>query len=1039
MQDAPYKIYNASAGSGKTYTLAKEYLKIILSSDFNRNYRSILAITFTNKAVNEMKQRILGSLFAFGKISDSNEIPSMLADISQELGIDIGTLRIRSKKVLKEILHNYAFFDVSTIDKFTHRLIRTFAKDLKLPQNFEVVLDTKLLLDEAIAKLINKAGADTQLTKVLIDFALEKIDDDKSWDIALDLQKIGFLLFNENQAPHLKKLEEKGVDDFLDLKKELVLQIQSHETKIVAWATEILNIIDDNDLEFNNFKSSYFPKFVAKIASGDLNMDFNAGWKQNFETEPLYTKTCPQGIKDILDGLHPRFIGLFNEIKEHYSALSLVKNGYNNIVPLTVLSAIQQEIKTLERERDLLPISSFNSIISKEIKDQPAPFIYERIGEKYRHYFVDEFQDTSEMQWNNLIPLIGNALESQDDQGKIGSLLLVGDAKQAIYRWRGGKAEQFLNLINLKENPFVFPPSTANLPANYRSHEEVIKFNNDFFTVTSPFLENTVYNKLFVEGNSQDYNHKKGGLVQLSFIDVEESQEEDGEYCNLVLKTLEEVLRKNYSLKDVCILTRKKKHGILLADFLMQSNIPIISSETLLLNSNPKVRFLVNLLHYSLQPTEMERCYEILSFLSGELENRHQFINSNINKVSWLLMGTYGFNVDIIGQSSVYDGLEYAIKKFGLADSSDAYITYFLDVVLEVEQKEGANTQVFLAYWDKKKDSLSITAPENVDAVQIMTVHKSKGLEFPIVIFPFANTNIYEEKDAKLWLPVNPISFKGFEEILINKKQEVAGYGPLAETIYNEEQHKLELDAFNLLYVALTRAVKGLYVISKKDLTQKGEHKPNYYSGLFIHYLKEKGFWEEAKTCYQFGNLEMQDEPSGHGDHQEKIAHLYTYKERPEFRILTKAGALWDTQRGTALSKGNLLHYVMGLIETNEDIDTAIEMLIRNGDLSHEDSLEMKQRIKAIAEHPKLYAYFLKGSLIKNEQDILTKNGKVLRPDRLVIKDKKVTIIDYKTGKRNPVYHEQIYTYADALEAMGYEIENKILIYINEDITLDFI
>ncbi|MEQ9581467.1 MAG: UvrD-helicase domain-containing protein, partial [Arenibacter sp.] len=183
MQDAPYKIYNASAGSGKTYTLAKEYLKIILTSDFNRNYRSILAITFTNKAVNEMKQRILGSLFAFGKTSDSNEIPSMLADISQELGIDIGTLRNRSKKVLKEILHNYAFFDVSTIDKFTHRLIRTFAKDLKLPQNFEVVLDTKLLLDEAIAKLINKAGADTQLTKVLIDFALEKIDDDKSWDI----------------------------------------------------------------------------------------------------------------------------------------------------------------------------------------------------------------------------------------------------------------------------------------------------------------------------------------------------------------------------------------------------------------------------------------------------------------------------------------------------------------------------------------------------------------------------------------------------------------------------------------------------------------------------------------------------------------------------------------------------------------------------------------------------------------------------------------------------------------------------------------
>ncbi|MCM4150423.1 ATP-dependent helicase [Arenibacter sp. N53] len=1039
MQDAPYKIYNASAGSGKTYTLAKEYLKIILSSDFNKNYRSILAITFTNKAVNEMKQRILGNLFTFGKQSDNNEIPPMLVDISRELGVDIGTLRNRSKKVLKEILHNYAFFDVSTIDKFTHRLIRTFAKDLKLPQNFEVVLDTKLLLDEAVAKLINKAGANAQLTKVLIDFALEKIDGDKSWDIAFDLQKIGTLLFNENQAPHLKKLEGKSIEDFVDLKKELVLQIQVHETKITDWAAEGLTIIEDNNLEFNNFKAGYFPKFMAKIAAGDLNIDFNSGWKQNFETDPLYSKACRQDIKDILDGLHPRFISLFNEIKENSIVLSLLRNGYNNIVPLTVLSAIQHEIKNLERERDLLPISSFNSIISKEIKDQPAPFIYERIGEKYRHYFVDEFQDTSEMQWNNLIPLIGNALESVDDQGKIGSLLLVGDAKQAIYRWRGGKAEQFLNLINLKENPFVIPPATSNLPSNYRSHEEVIKFNNDFFTLTSPFLENGIYNKLFLEGNSQNYNSKKGGLVQLSFIDVEDSSDEDGEYCNSVLNTLDEVLKKNYSLRDICILTRKKKHGILLADFLMQNKIPIISSETLLLNSNPSVRFLVNLLHYSLQPKEQERSYEILSFLSKDQENRHQFIYSNITGVAQLLNETYGFNVKTLGQSSVYDGLEYAIKRFGLADTSDAYITYFLDVALEVEQKEGANTQVFLAHWEKKKESLSITAPENVDAVQIMTVHKSKGLEFPIVIFPFANTNIYEERDAKLWLPVDPIAFNGFEELLINKKQEVITYGAKAEALFNEEQHKLELDAFNLLYVALTRAIKGLYVISKKDLTPKGEHKTNVYSGLFIHYIKERGLWDETKTCYQFGNLEIQDEPFNQAEHQEKISHLYTFKERPEFRILTKSGALWDTERGIAISKGNLLHFAMGLIETTADIDGVIDELIGNGDLSQEDSLGMGQRIKGIADHPKLFSYFEKGYLIKNEQDILTKNGKVLRPDRIVIKDNRATIIDYKTGKRNPAYHEQIYAYADALEAMGYEIEGKILIYINEDITLDFI
>jgi ATP-dependent exoDNAse (exonuclease V) beta subunit len=1037
--DAPYKIYNASAGSGKTYMLAKAYLKIVLSSDFNRNYRNILAITFTNKAVNEMKQRILGSLFDFGNTDENAGTPSMLMDISNELGIPIPVLRNRSRQALKEILHNYAFFDVSTIDKFTHRIIRTFAKDLKLPQNFEVVLDTDLLLDEAVAKLINRAGRDTQLTKVLVDFAMEKIDEDKSWDIAIDLHKIGKLLFNENQAPHLKKLEGKTIDDFLGLKNNFLHNITILESKIKEDADRIMAIIHENGLEFGDFKSAFFPKFISKIAGGDLHIDFVAGWKQNFSTESLYTKTCPQGVKDTLDALHPIFNTHFQNIREHYISTSLLKNAYNNIVPLTVLNAIQHELRTLELERDLLPISSFNNIISNEIKDQPAPFIYERIGEKYRHYFIDEFQDTSQMQWNNLTPLVGNALESEDSQGKTGSLLLVGDAKQAIYRWRGGKAEQFLNLIGLKDNPFVIPPVTANLPANYRSHEEVIKFNNDFFTVTSTFLEDSTYNRLFLEGNQQKYNPKKGGLVQLQFIDADDTQKEDDLYCAAVLDILQQVLEKNYTLRDICILTRKKKHGILLADFLMQHNIPIISSETLLLNSNPKVRFLIGLLNLSVRPYDLETGFEILAFLFRAEKDLHTYIRDHLKSVPQLLRNRYGFNLETLKRTSVYDGLEYAIKQFRLVEDSDAYVTYLLDVVQEVEQKEGSNSQVFLAYWEKKKDQLGIVAPENVDAVQIMTVHKSKGLEFPIVIFPFANTNIYEEIEPKLWLPVPEESFNGFQEILINKKQEVLTYGEVAETIYNEEQHKLELDAFNILYVALTRAIKGLYIVTKKDLTVKGEHKTNYYSGLFIHYLKEKGLWDETSAQYRFGTLENEAGTKEDKNLREVIPHTYTFKERPEFRILTKSGALWDTNRENAIYKGNVVHHIMGQVQTKEDVADAIDALIGKGELTMEERTDIKNKIHDIVDHPELSPYFSKGKEVRNEQDILTRDGKLLRPDRIVIQGDQATVIDYKTGRKNPAYHQQIQLYADALEGMGYQIENKILVYINEDITLNFI
>jgi len=341
VQDFPFKIYNASAGSGKTYTLTKEYLKIILSS--SKGYKHILAITFTNKAVNEMKHRILDNLYKFS-LPFNEEESSMFNELAIELNLEPIKLQQKAKYTLKDILHNYAFFDISTIDKFTHRLIRTFAKDLKLPQNFEVVLDADLLLDEAVSRLINKAGKDLKLTKILIDFSLEKIDDDKSWDIALDLNKIGKLLFNETNAIHIKKLADKEIDDFLNLQKMLKKRISSIEQKFIEDAKYALQLIDNNGLEYANFSASYFPKFLLKIEQHDFNIDFKAAWKKKFEEAPLYPKKCDENTKTILDGLHSEFIQIFNNIKANTYTYQLLKNTYKNIVPLTVLNTIQQEI-----------------------------------------------------------------------------------------------------------------------------------------------------------------------------------------------------------------------------------------------------------------------------------------------------------------------------------------------------------------------------------------------------------------------------------------------------------------------------------------------------------------------------------------------------------------------------------------------------------------------------------------------------------------------------------------------------------------------
>lgn len=1039
MQNSSYNIYNASAGSGKTYTLTKSYLKIILSEDSTANYREILAITFTNKAVNEMKERILGSLFEFGNVKDIENAPPMFLSISEELKIDGSTLQKRAKNTLKKILHNYAFFDVSTIDKFTHRLIRTFAKDLKLPQNFEVILDTDLVLSEAVARLVNKAGTDKELTKVLIEFALEKADDDKSWDVSLDIFDMGKeLLFKEKHEHHLENLIQKNLSDFNDLKNLLKKKIKVSEETLKNTATEALDLIASNGLEFSDFRSSYFPKFMADVKALKNTINFNAAWKQDFENTSLYTKTCPDDKKATIDSLHPSLNTFFQKIKETFFELSFLKNAYKNIVPFTVLNALKKEVKNIELERDEIPLSTFNSIISREIKNQPVPFIYERLGEKYRHYFIDEFQDTSELQWTNLIPLIGNALESIDEKGNSGSLLLVGDAKQAIYRWRGGKAEQFLDLVNTQKNPFFIQPNVENLPANYRSYEDVIKFNNDFFTTLNGQLNNTTYSKLFEEGNKQLYNNKKGGFVQLTFIE-EEDKNGNELYCNKVLQSIESIKDNNHPLSDICILVRNKKDGVLLADFLTENNIPIISSETLLLKSNTKVNFLINLIKYSTTPEDLDLAYQILYFLNGNNEQSHSYINKNLKNLEDHLLNDYNFSIAKLKQQSVFDGFEQAIKVFDLIKDSDAYVTYLLDEVLDVEHKQGVSTSLFIEYWEKKKDKLSISAPLSMNAVQIMTVHKSKGLEFPIVIFPFADSYIYKDIKPKMWLPINKEEYNDYSEVLINKNKEVIHYSEYAEALFEDEQQKLELDAFNVLYVALTRAVKALYIISKKDVDTKSNPKTDYYSGLFIKYLMDKGSWQTDKLTYEFGVFSTNDKIKDQSNTQETISFQYSYKERSSFNIVTTSGTLWETNTEAAINKGNTIHHILSLIETKNDVAGCFEKLIKNGSLNQNEATFLKTKILSIIEHPKLQDLYNKDKVIKNEVDIITKNGIILRPDRIVFDGNNATIIDYKTGQRNIAYKDQIDSYANALEEMNYQVNDKIIVYINDDITPEFI
>lgn len=1039
-----FTIYNASAGSGKTFAVVKDYLKILFLSKHPLAFRYVLALTFTNKAVSEMKERIIDMLKAFSNPNIIAHPNSMFKVLVKELEMAPETIHIKAKTILKTMVHNYGSFDISTIDKFNHKLIRTFAYDLKLPLNFEVELDTEEVLDKAVVNLIDKAGTDKELTKVLVDFAIEKADEDKSWDIAYDLNNIAKLLIDENEIPFIESIKDKSLTDFIILKDQVAKQIKTVDARIASLAQKALETIVNNGLQFEDFSGQYLPLYFKKLVDGDLNVGFSAKWQNDLiEGAPLYPKRVSSERVNIIFALQSDLASYFNQTKALIVHLKMCKNIYKNLTPLSVLYEIHKTLQQLKEEENIILISEFNSIINDEIKKQPVPFIYERIGERFRHYFIDEFQDTSVLQWNNLVPLIDNILSGETITGEKGTSMLVGDAKQAIYRWRGGKAEQFIELYSDK-NPFQVDKSVQNLPVNYRSSKAIVNFNNTFFKHISTFAFTNLEHQDIFEKCHQDYSSEHEGFVEISFLDTAGS-DKDLSYCETVLKAVEKATANGYALGDICIITRKTKEGIAISEFLSEHNIALVSSETLMLQNSPEVNFIVNLIALVNQPKNDEIKIDVLTYLAEyqlQIEDKHQFYTDFVhldNHSLFKALESFGFNfnVDVILQSPIYEAVEAIIRSFHLNLESNAYIQFFLDEVLEFSLKKYSDFSEFLNYWHRNKEKLSIVSPQSQDAVQIMTIHKAKGLEFPVVIFPYANQDIYFDVLPKIWFPVEKNEFNGFPYVYINLSKDFEDYGPLGKTMYSEYRSKLELDSINLLYVVLTRAVEQLYIISELDLDSKGTEKLKQYSGLFIKYLKDLQIWNPEQLNYSFGNWEKSSIRTKSKKTVLQTQCISNAREEHNLNILTSGGYLWDTAQEKAIEKGNLIHLIMSQIKTEHDIDFVFENYSHSGILNQNQIQELKPVVKAIVGHEQLNAYFKAKITVYNERDIMTAQGTLLRPDRVVINsNNQATILDYKTGSEDPKHQGQLLIYKNVLEHMNFEVIKTILVYINDDITV---
>ncbi|NIJ43724.1 ATP-dependent exoDNAse (exonuclease V) beta subunit [Wenyingzhuangia heitensis] len=1023
-----FKVYNASAGSGKTFTLVKEYLKIVLTSgDFE--FQKILAITFTNKAAAEMKQRVLTTL-KDASVAKENQIVEAL---KSETGLSDLEIQEKSKRVLKNILHNYASFNIITIDSFTHKLIRTFSLDLGLPLDFEVEMDAEPLLEETIDLLIAKIGEDKELTDVLVNYAIHQVNDDKSWNISDSLIEVAKLLLNEENEIEISKLIKTNLSDFKKLEKNLRNYLKDTEVAFKEVGTQALSLIDENDITYNSFTSSAVPNYFKKLVLGWNVKEEEIAIKtvqKCFDTDSFYAKAKPKDpvkladrdkIDEIKGELYPLFDISQKLIQAHFGQYFLVKKILKTLVPLAVLSYINKEFSNLKEENNFRLNAEFNRFISNQIKDEPVPFIYERLGEKFQYFFIDEMQDTSELQWQNLIPLIHNTLSQ-----KKGGLMLVGDAKQSIYRWRGGKASQFVDLSNKSENQFFVDKEILTLNTNYRSYSNVINFNNQFFSFISSYLKEPVYQDIYHQEKNQGVNNKKGGYVKLEVFEREEEFEAQEFYAEKIHQQILQIEENGFNKGDICVLTRKKANGIAVADYLVSKGIEVISPDSLLLKNNQLVQFFIRFMRWLENKDDKEELIEIVSFFKEHLgvqTSDHEFYETCIKaETSEHLLAYLGvdFKLSEFFSQSLYDGLEYIVRAFKLQVVMDVFGQAFLDLVLQFQLKESGGLQSFLAYWNRKREKLTVEVSPSKNAVQIMTIHKSKGLEFPVVIFPFDLDTEYIQNE-KIWYDTQGKElFQNFESFQIPVSSKLTLYGEQGDMALQQVNQDIQLDNFNLLYVALTRAEEQLFILC--DTKKSASVTTKNYSDYFMLFMADKG----KEFSYEVGDATRISKPKE--SEESWMLKDFMSTDKKENQIVVVQNQDIDDE---ARLFGNLIHQAFEKIITIEDLPVAYSYIHQQG-LSTEVEKKAKEIIYNVIHHPELKIYYKNNMEVYNERSFLTQSGEVNIMDRVVFNAKEVTIIDYKTGVFNSQHQLQIENYGNILKNIGYVVKNKYLVYCND-------
>jgi ATP-dependent helicase/nuclease subunit A len=1044
------KVIRASAGSGKTYTLAGEYLRLLFTeSDY---FRHILAVTFTNKATNEMKSRIIGELDLLAGNRESKQMHALMAST----GLSEKQLRLNASVILKKLLHRYSDFSVSTIDSFFQRIIRSFTRELGLQGTYSIELDTDTLLTAVIDRLLIEAGNDKSLLSWLGDYAESLIERGENWNFRKSMRSLGKEIFRE-EFKSLSNLasSQYGNRDFLQrFRQELNTSCHLIEKEYSAFGVQAVSILKASGFTIDDFsrKGSGPAGFLVKLATGEFRAPTDTAKLASLDAEKWFTRTSPDAAairilaENELMPLMQRVADYYDTHSRRYYTLEVV---LKNMFTLGILSDLSRLAYQWCNENNAFLLPEAPLFLQKIIDGNDTPFIYEKAGYWYHHFMIDEFQDTSLLQWLNFKPLISNSLSQDYDN------LVVGDVKQSIYRWRNSNWTILSSGVEHEFPGGIIHNMT--LEYNWRSSKNIIEFNNRFFNEAAVLLEqeflNSLENDNFPDeqfGDSpigqiyadilqkQGNNKYPDGKIEVRFVDGDSENSYYDRVNEQVVELLANLLNEGYHLADIAIITRKNKEAKQLADLLLNyeydnpdsgHSFKVISDEALRLGSSSVVIFLASLLQYILDPNDRISTYYILSFYLNHTDSDDRSAKWTVpsndpetrsSDIVSLLPSSFIDLIESAGALSLAEIVERLISIFSLSrfTGEQVYVDAFRDLLQEYSQKNAADPGKFQEFWNETGKERSISAPAGQDAIRILTVHKAKGLEFNVVIIPYCDWELNPMHHTILWCSSNEGPFDRLNRLPVYyslklKKTLFAGD-------YYTENLNQYIDNLNLLYVAFTRARNGLYVFCKPGKDDRMKNVSDLVSGVL-----KKGLLEQQDGKFSTGRLS--GESSDPGSVQTvKFNPVNVSVEMASKRIqVAYQGKLYIdpavNRPKRPLNEGKILHEVFMGIRTTADIIPAVTSIFMHGRINAEEKENYIRNIATLLKDKQVLSWFNHEWHILTEAEIILPGGVSKRPDRIMTKDDQTVIIDYKFGEKEDKGHKiQVLEYIALLKKMGH-------------------